>query len=184
MSFRDRVIELRRIKASDLKANQRNWRTHPEKQRKAFRAILGEVGFAGVELVYNSERNGGALTLIDGHMRQVEAGDSEIPCAITDLNDAEADKLLAAFDPLGAMAGTDPVKLDELLREIETESEELAAMLEALSGGKKPAADDDDPGEEIPNSYQVAVECKDEAQQREVYEQMKQQGFKCRVLTV
>jgi len=133
MTFRDRVIELRRIRACDLKPNGRNWRTHPEKQRRAFRAILGEVGFAGAELAYASERNGGALTLIDWHMRQDEAGEAEIPCVVTDLTDAEADKMLAVFDPIAAMAGADKDKLDGLLHEIQTGSEDLAAMLQALA---------------------------------------------------
>ena len=133
MEIRNRIREFRLVKGSELRHHPRNWRMHPPKQREAFRALLDEIGFAGVELVYESERFGGELTIIDGHMRQEEVGDFEMPCAITDLNDAEADKLLALANPLAAMADTDPDKLSELLHDIETGSEALAKMLDDMA---------------------------------------------------
>ena len=33
--YRNRIVELRRIKARDLKKNPNNWRTHPEGQHSA-----------------------------------------------------------------------------------------------------------------------------------------------------
>lgn len=45
-SIRDRIVELRRVKASDILPNPSNYRTHPETQRAALRGILGEVGIA------------------------------------------------------------------------------------------------------------------------------------------
>src|SRR5438093_11178095 len=119
--IRDRIKSLRRVKASELVPNAKNWRTHPKQQRDAFRDLLGEIGFAGAELTYYSKRNGGRLTLIDGHMRQEELGDAPIPCLITDLNDEEADKLLVTYDPLAAMAEADAGKLDALLKEVNTD---------------------------------------------------------------
>lgn len=46
MQIRDRIKELRRVKASELLANPRNWRTHPEAQQKAVRGVLAEIGYA------------------------------------------------------------------------------------------------------------------------------------------
>lgn len=46
--IRDRVKEFRRIPANELIPNPKNWRTHPEDQRKALRGVLAEVGFAGL----------------------------------------------------------------------------------------------------------------------------------------
>ena len=41
---------------------------------------------------------------------------------------------------------------------------------------------DDDP---IPKSqYNIMVECKDEAQQQELYEQLTKKGFECQLLTL
>ncbi len=45
----------------------------------------------------------------------------------------EADKLLATFDPLGAMAEADANKLREVLESVETANHELSEMLAALA---------------------------------------------------
>src|SRR5436309_6957860 len=136
MQIRNRIQELRMIKASELVPNGRNWRRHPEQQREAFRDLVQEIGFAGAELAYYSERNGDALTLLDGQMRQEEVGDAEIPCLITDLNDQEADKLLLTYDPLATLAEVDTAKLDALLQEMHTESEPVQKMLADLAASE------------------------------------------------
>src|SRR5438874_776726 len=129
MQIRNRIQELRMIKASELVPNGRNWRWHPEKQRVAFRDLVQENGLAGAELAYYSARNGDALTLLDGHIRQEEVGDAEIPYLITDLNDEEADKLLLTYDLLAGLAEADTANLDALLQEMHTESEPVRQML-------------------------------------------------------
>lgn len=131
MKIRDRIKELRRVKASELHPNPKNWRTHPKQQLDALRGILAEVGFAGAELA--RELADGSLQLIDGHARAEIAGDAEIPVLILDVTESEADKILATFDPLGAMAEADAGKLEELLREVQTGSEALAEMLAELA---------------------------------------------------
>ncbi len=130
-TIRDRIVEFRRVPASDLVPNPKNWRKHPEAQRAALQGVLEEVGFAGAELV--RVLDDGSLMLIDGHMRQDVMGEQEIPCLVTDLNEAEADLLLATFDPISAMATADAGKLDELLREIQTADEAVAEMLADLA---------------------------------------------------
>jgi hypothetical protein len=66
------------------------------------------------------------------------------------VNEAEADKLLATLDPLAAMAESDAVKLDELLRNVDTGSEALQKMMAATASDaglyqelSKPIGDDD-----------------------------------------
>ncbi len=130
MNIRDRVKEFRRVPASELRPNPKNWRTHPKEQQDALRGLLAEVGFAGAELC--RELPDGSLMLIDGHRRAEIMGTNEVPCLILDVNEAEADKLLATFDPIGAMAGADRDRLDSLLREVQTESQDVAKMLEDL----------------------------------------------------
>lgn len=131
MNIRDRVVELRRVPAGSLRPNPRNWRTHPKAQADALRGVLAEIGFAGAELV--RELDDGSLMLIDGHLRAEVAGDAEIPCLVLDVNEAEADKLLATFDPLSAMAEVDTVKLNELLHEVQFSSQDVADMLTKLA---------------------------------------------------
>jgi DNA modification methylase len=97
----------------------------------AIRGILAEVGFAGAELA--RELDDGTLELIDGHARAEVAGSSDIPVLILDVNESEANKILATFDPIGAMAESDSAILDSVLREVETANEDLSVMLADLA---------------------------------------------------
>ncbi len=130
MKLRDRIKELRRVKASEILPNPANWRTHPKAQQDAMRGILAEVGIADALLVRETPAG---LQLIDGHLRADVAPDSEWPVLVLDVDDKEAAKLLATVDPLAAMAETDPAKLEELLRQIDTDSEALQQMLAELA---------------------------------------------------
>lgn len=116
--IRDRVVDFRRMKAEEIAVNPKNFRKHPEGQRSALKGILQEIGVAGALLTYHSERNGGRLTLIDGELRKTDNPQLEWPVIVTDLKDEEADLLLATHDPLAAMAETDAVQLDALLRDL------------------------------------------------------------------
>jgi hypothetical protein len=75
----------------------------------------------------------GGLMLIDGHLRAETLQNTEVPVLVLDVDEAEADKLLASIDPLGAMAEADADKLRELLEEVETASEDLANMFTELA---------------------------------------------------
>ena len=125
--IRDRVVELRRVKASTLISNDANWRTHPSEQRSAMSSMLEKIGFAGG--VIAREMPDGSLLLLDGHMRAEEAGNSIIPVQILDVNDAEADAILATYNAVGLMGDTDAAKLNALLANVEIQDAGLAAML-------------------------------------------------------
>ena len=131
MNIRNRVKELRYVPASQLQPNPKNWRTHPEGQQNALRGILAEVGIAGAVLARETPEGG--LMLIDGHLRADVLQNTEVPVLVLDVNEAEADKLLATIDPLGAMAEADADKLRELLEEVESSNHELSEMLAALA---------------------------------------------------
>ena len=146
MKIRDRIIELRRVSASELKPNPKNWRTHPESQVNALRGLLADVGFAGAELA--RELPDGSLELIDGHARAEIAGSAEIPVLVLDVSADEADKILATFDPVGAMAETNTDALAELLQGVETENESLQGLLDELGELADGPADDQDADEE------------------------------------
>lgn len=129
--IRDRIREFRRVPVAELQANARNFRTHPKAQRQALDGLLHEVGIADALIAYESERYGG-LTLIDGHLR-IETDVQEWPVLILDVDDVEADLLLASMDPLAAMAGTDAETLDHLLRGITTTDAGVQSMLSSLA---------------------------------------------------
>ena len=126
MKIRNRIKELRMIKASELMPNPKNWRTHPQSQQDALKGILAEVGYADALLA--RELPDGSLMLVDGHLRAESTPDLEVPVLVLDITESEADKLLLSLDPLSAMAGTDALALDSLLREVNTGSEALSQM--------------------------------------------------------
>jgi len=131
MKIRDRIKELRRVKASELSPNPRNWRTHPEGQVDALKGILAEIGYADACLA--RELPDGELQIIDGHMRADLDPDAELPVLILDLTEEEADKLMVVLDPLAAMAEADKDALGKLLMDIDIESEGVQAMLDELA---------------------------------------------------
>jgi len=130
MQIKDRIKELRRVRACDLIPNAKNWRVHSNQQKEALTALLTEVGFAGAEIA--RELPDGTLELIDGHARAEIAGDAEVPVLILDVTDEEADKILATYDPIGELADRSEEKLTLLLDEVATDSESLAEMLREM----------------------------------------------------
>lgn len=181
-------LRLEYIDPAQLAQNPRNWRTHPESQLSALTDVISEVGWAGAAL-YN-ERTG---RLIDGHARQkigVTQGAKEIPVLIGSWTEAQEAKILATLDPIAAMAEADQTKLDELLREVETGSEALAAMLDQLAqnNGIVPGEEEEagGPGEEPASNYReqygVIVICDGEQHQKEVYDRLAEMGFNCKVV--
>ena len=78
--IRDRVRELRRVPARELKPNPRNWRTHPAGQRSALAGLLAEVGYAAALVA--RELPDGTLELIDGHLRAETTPEAIVPVLI------------------------------------------------------------------------------------------------------
>lgn len=132
MKIKDRIKELRRVKASELVPNPKNWRTHPTKQKDALKGVLSEIGYADALLA--RELPDGSLMLLDGHLRAETTPEQEVPVLVLDLTEEEGDKLLATLDPLAGLAGKDEGALEELLEAISTDNEALQSMLDDLSG--------------------------------------------------
>jgi hypothetical protein len=186
MQIRDRIKELRRVPARELRPNPKNWRTHPASQQDALRGVLAEIGYAGALLA--RELDDGSLELIDGHLRAETTPDLLVPVLVVDLTSAEADKLLATFDPLSQMAGVDPAALESLLSEVQFENSAVQSMLEqvAAKGLAELENKASDVGREIdvPALFQIVVECANEQEQRALYDRLVAEGHKCRVLTL
>ena len=99
MSIRDRVVELRRVKASELQPHPRNWRKHPKAQRAALEGILGEVGYADALLA--RQLPDGKLEMIDGHLRAETTPDMEVPVLILDVTEEGSEQASLVARPLG-----------------------------------------------------------------------------------
>jgi ParB-like chromosome segregation protein Spo0J len=187
MQIRDRIRELRRVKASELRPNPRNWRTHPAAQQEALRGVLAEVGYADALLA--RELEDGTLELVDGHLRAETTPEALVPVLVLDVTQEEADKILLTLDPLAALAGVETTRLAELLASVDFRSSGVEQLLDELTQTAAEASEEletlTEPREVgVPESYQVVIECADEADQQAVYDRMREEGYKCRVLTL
>jgi|TARA_R110002020_G_scaffold98571_7_gene234493 hypothetical protein len=126
MEIRNRIKELRQVKASAILPNPKNWRKHPEQQSNALRGMLTEIGYADALVAYENKKG---LMLIDGHLRAETTPDMEVPVLVTDLTEEEADKLLATLDPLGTMAQSDQGQLTKLLDGMTLQDNQLLNMM-------------------------------------------------------
>lgn len=130
MKIRDRIRELRRVKARTLVPNPKNWRVHPENQKNALRGVLAEVGYADALLA--RELPDGSLMLLDGHLRAETTPEQEVPVLVLDVTEEEADKLLVVIDPLSSMAQQDSTQLNSLLERMETQNESMRNLLDSI----------------------------------------------------
>jgi hypothetical protein len=186
MNVRDRIKELRRVRAADLRPNPRNWRVHPPEQQDALRGVLAEVGYADALLA--RELPDGTLMIVDGHLRAETTPDSLVPVLVLDVDEAEADKILLTHDPLAGMATVSEAHLRELLAEVQTENAAIRGLFDSLAKERGAWSGSQEVGNSrevnIPESYQVVVECRDEDDQKFVFERMRAEGYSCRVLTL
>src|ERR1700732_724991 len=127
--IRDRIKELRRVRAKDLLPNPKNWRRHPKTQVDALRGLLAEVGYADALLA--RELPDGRLMLIDGHLRAETTPDALVPVLVLDVTEEEADKILLTLDPLAAMAESDAERIKALLQAVGTESQAVEEPAQA-----------------------------------------------------
>lgn len=171
-AIRNRVKELRNVRASDLLPNPKNWRRHPEAQSTAIQGVLAEIGYADALIAYETPEG---LMLIDGHLRAETTPDQTVPVLVLDVDEDEADKLLATLDPLVGMAERDSAAVIDLLETINAEDERVADLLETMR--KTAVAELEGGGPEEPKSralpnvvvkYELVFD--DEAQQTRFYE--------------
>src|SRR5438876_9542533 len=131
-AVRDRVVELVRVRAGELAENPKNWRRHPARQRAALRGLLTQIGYADALL---ARRDGEELVLVDGHLRRSLDPEQVVPVLVLDLDESEADMLLATLDPLAALAEPDPEAWARLLEGVHASSAAVQALLDGLARG-------------------------------------------------
>ena len=122
---RNRIKELRYVRAGDLQADARNWRKHPPVQRQAVQTMLNRVGWTDAVIARSTE---GGLVLVDGHLRADLDPDAQIPVLVVDLDEAEAGEVIATLDPLAGMAEPDVDALNNLLTGMDSDPD-MATLL-------------------------------------------------------
>jgi hypothetical protein len=184
-TIRDRIVELRRVRAAELKPHPLNWRVHPERQRSALSRVLHEVGYADA-LVARTLVDG-SLELIDGHLRAETTPDVDVPVLVVDLDEREAALLLAVHDPLTELAGRDGEKLEELLTTCGADRTAVDRVVRAVHGEQDVDLRDAAKPVVAPrwdHVFQVVVECDDQRDQRKAFERLTAEGFRCRITTL
>lgn len=191
-TWRNRIIGEGDEAPDQLLANPRNARRHPQAQQAALAGVLAEVGV--VQRVIVNKRTG---FVVDGHARislALMQGQPTIPVLYVDLDEREEAKVLATLDPISAMASYDTEALDALLREVDTGSAALQAMLADLAqqAGMYGAGADDAPptdpldgvnmSDRYVTQFGVVVVCETEDEQEAAYNALTEQGYSCRVV--
>jgi hypothetical protein len=128
--YKNRIKDFRLVPARELILNPLNPRNHPDDQKAAMKAVLGEVGWADT---LKARETPDGLELIDGEMRQDM--DEIVPVLVLDVDEAEAELLLSTMDPIGAMAITARKAYEELVANAPAMGEGLKSMQAAVSDG-------------------------------------------------
>lgn len=119
IELRQRVKEMRHVRAGDLESHPQNFRQHAEPQQQAVGQLLSTVGIADALLAFPADGKGpdgdfSRLMTFDGHLRKDRDPNQEWPVLVTDLTRAEADTMLAMLDHTAGLATIDP----ELARQL------------------------------------------------------------------
>lgn len=128
INWRSRITHLGKEQPTQLLHNPLNWRIHPKDQQDALQTAIDTVGFVAPIIVQESRG-----MIIDGHLRAelAERNGAEVDVIYLDVNDDEANLLLATFDKITGMAGIDDAKFAELMESL-PDTDEVRAMLDAV----------------------------------------------------
>lgn len=190
------------ISVDEVTFNPQNPRVHVQAQSTALVGILDDVGI--VKDVIVNLREGDEWpeelrkkpVLVDGHLRVKDAaanGQKTWPAKFVELTPREEAIVLASLDYVGTLAQIDSKQLETLLHNVESgnsavqglmaQMAESAGLLESLKKEDSDAQADND-SISYKEQFGVIVVCSDEAEQEEVFNKLKEQGYTCKVVTV
>ncbi len=182
MKLKDRIVGFERLDPKVIQPNPKNWRTHPTKQRDALKGVLADVGIVDAVLV--RKLPDGTFRLVDGHLRAEEITGQPVPALILDLNDREEAEVLATFDPVGDLAGTDADALRLLMQDFNSTNAAVQDLCAGLLGEDAvvPPEEPDIPEGNYKEQYAVIVTCADQGDQERTYNELLGQGYNCKVV--
>lgn len=131
IEWKNRIIGSGEEDPAQLLANPFNFRIHTKVQQAALTGSLDTIGW--IQQIIVNKRNG---HVIDGHLRvslALRKGEKKVPVLYVDLTDEEEALALMTLDPIAAMAGTDKDKLAEVMRQVNTDNEDLLTFLDELA---------------------------------------------------
>ena len=126
-------------------------------------------------------------TLVDGEQRtQICLQHNEFFAPVLRLPVSDVDRRMLR-QILNKLKGKHNKELDvaEYIRIIEKgEKEDLKTLLESVGERLPEDVDEHKFSVTVPETYELIVECKDEAEQRRFFEKLKSEGYKLRILTL
>lgn len=132
------------VDPSSLLANEMNWRVHSKHQQDALEGVLNEIGWIQDVIVNKRSspdwgKQRGIETLIDGHLRvklALRRDENLVPVKYVDLTPRQEYLALATFDPISALATTDRIMLEDVLRQTSATDKHVLSFLSELAEDK------------------------------------------------
>lgn len=170
-----------------------NVRRHPDRNISAIAASLARFGQQRPILIDGK----GVVRAGNGTLAAaLSLGWTEISVIRTGLAGAEATAYSIADNRTAELAEWDDAGLAETLRALQSEGDpsifaatgfaddEVDHLIDRLADNATDDADGSGAGEQnVPDKYEIVVECHDETHQRETFERLQAEGFSCRVIT-
>lgn len=157
------------------------YRNNPRNNESAVDAVVASIKEFGFKVPIIIDKDN---VIVAGHTRlkaALKIGLEKVPCIkADDLTPEQLKAFRLADNKVGELATWDFDKLEEELAELDMdmsafgftqEDDENDAERKDLSGN-------------VDEMYQVIIDCEDESQQAEIFEQLKEEGYKCHVLTL
>lgn len=179
-AIRSRIVGHSEENPEDLMANPLNFRRHPGSQLEALRGSMKELGWIKSVLVNKVTGH-----VIDGHARCEEAMRQgvKVPVDWVELSPEEERLALAVLDPITEMATRDENVLAQLLADVQTEDEGLAALLDSMRKEETESPTITDTSSQLGAlEFRIVIDCQDEHQQGELLARFEEEGLKCRAL--
>lgn len=127
-----KIVKFDWVNPKDLIANPKNWRIHPEEQKKVIRDSIKEFGWLKPLIV-----NINTGILVDGQCRlevAIEDCMDKVPVQYNDFTEEESDKALSVLDSSAAMAKVDKDAYEKLILGIGVDSLNIREMQNATLG--------------------------------------------------
>lgn len=133
--WKNRIVGHGEESPDQLLASPFNHRIHPKRQQDALSGSLETLGLIQTVIVNKFTGH-----IVDGHLRVTMAlreGQPLIPVTYVELTAEEEAQALLSLDPIAAMAASDRDKVDELLRMVNTDNEQVMKHLADFAAENK-----------------------------------------------
>ncbi len=179
----DAVLE--KVAITKISADPGNVRKHGARNLEAIKASLRRFGQQKPIVVdANNVVRAGNGTLAAA----TELGWKEIAIVRTQLTEADAVAYAIADNRTAELAEWDEQALSEQLAVMDAGLQDAAGFadgeLAKMLGDLEEMAEGEGAAQAVPELFEVAVKCRDEADQRALFERLKAEGRECRVLTL